>query len=88
MQAFLGHKSLDTTMIYARVHNHTVAEDYYSAMERVEKRLGLALGEEGETRDVKVQDLLDRLSQPGLGEQERLEIAEILKSTLDNGYEK
>jgi hypothetical protein len=75
-------------MIYARVHNHTVAEDYYSAMERVEKRLGLALGEEGETRDVKVQDLLDRLSQPGLGEQERLEIAEILKSTLDNGYEK
>lgn len=41
IQRFLGHKLLTTTMIYARVHDQTVADDYYGAMERVEKRLKL-----------------------------------------------
>ena len=39
IQKFLGHKRLNSTMIYARVHDQTVADDYYSAMERVEQRL-------------------------------------------------
>ena len=43
IQKFLGHKRPNSTMIYARVHDQTVADDYYSAMERVEQRLRIAL---------------------------------------------
>ncbi len=39
IQKFLGHKRLNSTMVYARVHDQTVADDYYSAMGRVEQRL-------------------------------------------------
>ncbi|HHH83114.1 MAG TPA: site-specific integrase [Chloroflexi bacterium] len=39
IQALLGHKSLNTTMTYARVYGRTVADDYYLAMEQVERRL-------------------------------------------------
>jgi hypothetical protein len=38
----MGHRHLNTTLTYARVHNRTVAEDYYTAMAVVEKRLALA----------------------------------------------
>jgi integrase len=41
IQKLLGHQRLNSTMIYARVHDRTVAEDYYAAMEVVEKRLEL-----------------------------------------------
>jgi len=41
IQKLLGHKELNTTMIYARVHDRTVADDYYSAMEQVERRMDL-----------------------------------------------
>jgi len=44
IQRFLGHKELSSTMIYARAHDQTVAEDYFAAMEKVEK--GLKMGEE------------------------------------------
>lgn len=39
IQALLGHKHLNTTLTYARVHDRTVAEDYFAAMSVVEKRL-------------------------------------------------
>jgi integrase/recombinase XerD len=39
IQAFLGHKKLNTTMIYARAYDQNVAEDYFAAMQRVEQRL-------------------------------------------------
>jgi len=42
IQRFLGHKELSTTMVYARVHDQTVAEDYFAAMGRVEQRLEIA----------------------------------------------
>ena len=42
LQKFLGHKSLKTTMGYARVHDRTVADDYFAAMEEVEKRLDVS----------------------------------------------
>ena len=41
IQKFLGHKKSNTTMIYARVYDQTVADDYYTAMDQVEKRLEL-----------------------------------------------
>jgi site-specific recombinase XerD len=39
IQKLLGHKELKTTMLYARVHDRTVADDYYTAMEQVERRM-------------------------------------------------
>lgn len=42
IQRFLGHKELANTMVYARAHDHTVAKDYFAAMECVEQRLGTA----------------------------------------------
>jgi site-specific recombinase XerD len=39
IQCFLGHKKLNTTMIYARAHDREVAEDYFTAMKSVEKGL-------------------------------------------------
>jgi hypothetical protein len=41
IQKFLGHKRLNTTLTYARAHDQTVAEDYYTAMSSVERRLDL-----------------------------------------------
>jgi integrase len=42
IQKFLGHKRLNTTMIYARALDQTVAEDYFKAMEQVEQKLALS----------------------------------------------
>jgi site-specific recombinase XerD len=44
IQRFLGHKKLNTTMIYARVLDQTVAEDYFKAMVQVEKQLTMPEG--------------------------------------------
>ncbi len=39
IQALLGHRHLNTTMTYARIHDQTVADDYFTAMNLIEKRL-------------------------------------------------
>lgn len=39
IQALLGHRRLNSTMVYARVHDRTVAGDYYTAMAVIEERL-------------------------------------------------
>ena len=39
IQKFLGHRCISTTMVYAKVHDQSVSDDYYKAMERIEKRL-------------------------------------------------
>ncbi len=39
IQQLLGHRKLESTLIYARVHDETVASDYYAAMARIEKSL-------------------------------------------------
>ncbi|MCB8920663.1 MAG: tyrosine-type recombinase/integrase [Ardenticatenaceae bacterium] len=36
VQALLGHKRLNTTMVYAHVHDKTVMDDYLRAMEQIE----------------------------------------------------
>jgi len=41
VQALLGHKSIDTTLGYARLYDGTLAADYYRAMALVESRLAL-----------------------------------------------
>lgn len=90
IQAFLGHKKLNTTMIYARAHDQTVAEDYFAAMQRVEQRLEIvpAPKEEPKNEVVNVQPAdqvlfwIERLALPELCQKERLEIAEHLKQAL------
>jgi hypothetical protein len=39
IQKFLGHKKLNTTMVYARTYDATVEADYFAAMGRIEQRL-------------------------------------------------
>ena len=92
IQAFLGHKKLNTTMIYARAHDQTVAEDYFAAMQRVEQRLEIVPAPKEEPKtgnevvNVRPADQvlfwLERLALPELCQQERLEIAANLKQTL------
>ena len=43
IQALLGHSKLNSTMIYARVHDQTVANDYYAAMTNIEAKLAAHL---------------------------------------------
>jgi integrase len=91
IQRFLGHKELGTTMIYARAHDQTVAEDYFAAMQRVEQRLEITSPQsERETKDEIVKVLptaqllawVEQLALPQLCQTERLEIAESLKQVL------
>jgi site-specific recombinase XerD len=39
IQTLLGHRHLNSTLTYARIHDHTVAEDYQAAMAVIEQRL-------------------------------------------------
>jgi integrase len=82
IQRFLGHKELSSTMVYARAHDQTVADDYFAAMERVEQRLEIVPKEEN-IGDVKVQpeilQLIERLVVPELCYEERLDIANQLR---------
>ena len=86
IQRFLGHKSLNTTMIYAQAHNKTVAEDYFAAMRRVEQESGTAPepqeADDQETQQKELLGLIKRLEQPELCTKERLEIAAKLRRTL------
>lgn len=45
IQKLLGHRRLNSTMVYARVHDRTVAEDYYTAMMTIEQALDPAIAE-------------------------------------------
>ncbi|HVN53758.1 MAG TPA: site-specific integrase [Anaerolineaceae bacterium] len=95
IQAFLGHKKLNTTLIYARAYDQTVAEDYFAAMSRVEQRLEIAPPPakpkpETEYEIVNVLEpaqllaWVERLTQPKLCQKERLEIASHLKQVLSS----
>lgn len=39
IQRLLGHRRLSSTMVYARVHDRTVADDYFKAMVKIEARM-------------------------------------------------
>jgi len=96
IQKLLGHRSLSSTMIYARVHNRTVAEDYYAAMARIEKQLDPNAdhdpvtranntgGPEGPGERARLRALLDRLAEPQLGLDARLELVEQMRRVLSH----
>jgi hypothetical protein len=68
-------------MIYARVHDQTVADDYYGAMQRIEKRLELLGAQEQTSEPSGVAErgqllaLTERLAEPELSLGARPEIA-------------
>jgi site-specific recombinase XerD len=93
IQKFLGHKELSTTMIYARVHDQTVEDDYYRAMQRVENRLELLGEPETEPQPIAPGDrsrllaCVQRLAEPELSPEVRLEIAAQMCFLLVGGEE-
>ncbi len=96
IQRFMGHKKLNTTMIYARAYDKNVAEDYFKAMERVEQRLNIVPVKEEPKSEYSVVNVQERsqvivwverlAALPELCQQERLEIAEGLKQVLCLNY--
>jgi integrase len=85
IQRFLGHKKLSTTMVYAKAHDQTVAQDFFEAMTKIEENLD-ACPEQGRNEDVNVQHdlmmLVQRLETPELCYEERREIARRLKQII------
>jgi site-specific recombinase XerD len=88
IQKFLGHKELSTTMIYARVHDQTVADDYYAAMSQVEKRLELlgapenAQDEISENERTQILEITDQLAALELSTELRLELVAHIREVL------
>ena len=86
IQRILGHKKLNTTMIYARAHDQTVADDYFAAMQRVEQRLEIAPPEPSELvkepEHAQLLGLVEQLAQPELCFPARLEIVDQLRQAL------
>jgi len=86
IQKFLGHKKLNTTMIYARVHDQTAADDYYAAMSQVEKRLELLNFQESRQESLyksereQLLEMIMKLAEPELGLEMRLEIASKMRA--------
>jgi integrase len=88
IQKLLGHRKLDTTLGYARVHDHTVSADFYAAMARIEKQLELAKVEPAEPLTIPLfthaalLSLVNRLAEPELESTTRLELVGQLQSIL------
>jgi integrase/recombinase XerD len=89
IQKFLGHKKLNTTMVYARAYDQTVEADYYAAMGRIEQRLELAPGTGNESQPVEEAQriqllaLAEQLFTPELSDELRLEIAAQMRGLLN-----
>jgi hypothetical protein len=97
IQRLLGHQRLNSTMIYARVHDRTVAEDYYTAMAQIEKTLDLAaeqapadgMANPGTTMSAseraQLLELLKRLIEPQLDSEERISLVGQIRRMLEYG---
>jgi integrase/recombinase XerD len=92
IQKLLGHKKLNTTMIYARAHDQTVEQDYFAAMNRVEQRMELSNEHEKVSQwlpmneRVQLLAIAEKLAEPELSQASRLELVGQIYDVL-NGYE-
>jgi len=88
IQKFLGHKKLNTTMVYAHAHDQTVEEDYFVAMSRIEQRLELVDQPVNITQSISAPErqhlltLAEKLFTPELTFEMRLEIAAQMRNLL------
>lgn len=90
IQKLLGHRRLNSTMIYARVHDRTVAADYYAAMALVEERLEVTPAAETsppvpEDARTELLDLVNDLSVRELTLELRLDLVERMRRLLGRG---
>jgi integrase len=88
IQKLLGHRKLNSTLIYARVHDQTVSDDYYAAMTRIETSLNLSVeADAGEppsnAKHAHVLELVNRLAAPQLGLETRLDLVAQLRQMLN-----
>ena len=88
IQKFLGHKKLNTTMVYAQAHDQTVENDYFTAMGRIEQRLDL-VGKPAEfsipisvSERSQLLTLAEQLFAPEMTLETRLEIASQMRNLL------
>jgi hypothetical protein len=87
IQKLLGHRRLNSTMVYARVHDRTVAKDYYAAMAQIEK--SVTVDKEVETsktlersdRELLLK-LIDRLAEQRLSADSRQLLVEQMRGVL------
>lgn len=93
IQKLLGHRRLNSTMIYTRVHDRTVADDYYAAMAQIEKCLDLATGADvtdnigdpiSASERIRLLELVSRLAEPQLSLNARLNLVEQMRRVLDH----
>ena len=85
IQRLLGHKRLNSTMIYARVHDRTAAEDYYAAMAQIEERIDLTPPSDvpvPEDQRSQALALLTRLAEPELAPGPRFALVAELRRLL------
>jgi site-specific recombinase XerD len=88
IQKLMGHKKLNTTMVYARAYDQTVEQDYFTAMSRVEQRLALVeeMGEIpipiGDNERSQLLTLAERLLVAEMTPEVRLEIAVQMRTVL------
>jgi hypothetical protein len=75
IQALLGHSRLNTTMIYARVHDKTVMVDYFRAMAEIEGGQKAVLPQTPDTENVS--SLLNEMEESGLSDQQQQILAEL-----------
>ena len=91
IQKFMGHKKLNSTMIYARVHDKTVEADYFAAMSRIEQRLEIpetpSVSEEPVKNDQREQllEVVEKLEAPELDFAARLKLATVIRALLGSG---
>lgn len=89
IQKFLGHKKLNTTMVYARTYDATVEADYFAAMGRIEQRLEWddaikpAANAVQETERRQLLTLAQQLFVPDLTFEMRLDIAVHMRILLE-----
>ena len=92
IQKLLGHKKLNTTMVYARAYDKTVEADYYAAMGRIEQRLTLVEVPEENPQPIGTDErgqllaLAERLFIPELTLDSRQEIAAQMRGLLNGNW--
>lgn len=96
IQKFLGHKKLDTTLVYAKAHDQTVESDYFAAMQRIEARLDIAPAPMGsppdsDTATLEVQRtqllvIAARLAAPEVEAGLRLQLAAQMQAILNRAF--
>jgi hypothetical protein len=96
IQQLLGHRKIGSTLIYARVHDETVATDYYAAMARIEKHLEIPAKTSAQDEIVQepmsldlfthahLLNLIDQLAVPQLEVDARLNLIEQMRGLLKN----